>query len=113
MHSKYYIPACSATPPYTVDVTPESAGWTESSLKVVELESLRELTLDTGDTEVMILPLSGHGTVESGSETFELSPRASVFDGPADMVYIGTDQAYTRREIRCLRRRLRHSGLGP
>ena len=64
MHSKYYIPACSATPPYTVDVTPESAGWTESSLQVVELESLRELTLDTGDTEVMILPLSGDGTVE-------------------------------------------------
>ena len=92
MHSKYYIPARSATPPYTVDVTPESAGWTESSLKVVELESLRELTLDTGDTEVMILPLSGHGAVESGSETFELSPRASVFDGPADMVYIGTVQ---------------------
>ena len=37
MHSKYYIPAGSATPPYTVDVTPESAGWTESSLQVVEL----------------------------------------------------------------------------
>ena len=37
MHSKYYIPASSATLPYTVDVTPESAGWTESSLRVVEL----------------------------------------------------------------------------
>ena len=92
MHSKYYIPARSATPPYTVDVTPESAGWTESSLKVVELESLRELTLQTGDTEVMILPLAGGGTVEADSETFELSPRASVFDGPADMVYIGVDR---------------------
>ncbi len=44
----------------------------------------------TGDTEVMILPLAGHGTVEADNETFELSPRASVFDGPADMVYIGT-----------------------
>ena len=64
MHSKYYIPARSATPPYTVDVSPESAGWTEASLKVVELESLQELTLGTGDAEVMILPLSGHGTIE-------------------------------------------------
>ena len=27
MHSKLYIPARSATLPYTVDVTPESAGW--------------------------------------------------------------------------------------
>jgi 5-deoxy-glucuronate isomerase len=93
VHSKYYIPARSATPPYTVDVTPESAGWTESSLKVVELGSL--LTLDTADTEVMILPLAGHGSVEAGDETFELSRRASVFDGPADMVYIGTDQRFT------------------
>ncbi|MDT5183421.1 MAG: 5-deoxy-glucuronate isomerase [Mycobacterium sp.] len=97
MHSKYYIPARSATPPYTVDVTPESAGWTESSLKVVVLESLHELSLNTGDTEVMILPLSGSGTVESDNEMFELSPRASVFDGPADMVYLGTGQTYTLR----------------
>ena len=28
MHSKLYIPANTATAPYTVDVTPESAGWT-------------------------------------------------------------------------------------
>ena len=36
MLSKYYIPARSATLPYTVDVTPESAGWAESSLQVLE-----------------------------------------------------------------------------
>jgi 5-deoxy-glucuronate isomerase len=93
VHSKYYIPARSAAAPYTVDVTPESAGWTESSLKVVELGP--ELTLETGDTEMMILPLAGHGSVESDGEKFELSPRASVFDGPADMVYIGTGNSYT------------------
>ena len=29
------------------------------------------------------------------NETFELSRRASVFDGPADMVYLGIEQAYT------------------
>ena len=95
MHSKYYIPARSGTPPYLVDVTPESAGWTESSLKVVELESLKRLTLDTGDTEVMILPLAGAGVVDCDNEAFELSRRASVFDGPADMVYIGTKNTYT------------------
>ena len=38
MHSKYYIPASSAELPFTVDVTPESAGWAESSLQVVELD---------------------------------------------------------------------------
>jgi 5-deoxy-glucuronate isomerase len=95
MHSKYYIPAGSAAAPYTVDVTPESAGWTESSLRVVELTSLQELSLETGDTEVMILPLAGGGTVECNNDAFELSLRPSVFDGPADMVYIGTQHGYT------------------
>ena len=97
MHSKYYISAGSATPPYTVDVTPESAGWTESSLKVAQLESSQELALDTGETEVMILPLAGGGTIVCDNEEFELSSRASVFDGPADMVYLGIDNSYTLR----------------
>ena len=30
-------------------------------------------------------------------QEFELSQRSSVFDGPADMVYIGTDTSYTLR----------------
>ena len=95
MQSKYYIPARTPTLPYTVDITPESAGWTEASLQVVELNSMQELVLETGDTEVMILPLAGGGAVECDNEAFELSPRASVFDGPADMVYLGTGQSYT------------------
>lgn len=99
MHSKLYIPAGSATesagPPYLVDITPESAGWAESSLQVVDLSAAQQIDLRTGDTEVMILPLAGGGSVECGREQFELSPRASVFDGPADMVYLGTGQHYT------------------
>ncbi|WP_458316677.1 5-deoxy-glucuronate isomerase [Mycolicibacterium brisbanense] len=97
MQDKLYIPANSATAPYTVDITPESAGWAESSLHVVDLDRTESITRSTGDTEVMILPLAGGGTVDCGDETFELSPRASVFDGPADMVYLGTDQTYTLR----------------
>ena len=94
MHSKLYIPARSATLPYTVNVTPESAGWTESSLQVLELDDSQTAELHTRDTEVMILPLAGGGTVECNGSTFELSPRASVFDGPSDMVYLGIDQEY-------------------
>ena len=94
MHSKLYIPARSATLPFTVDVTPESAGWTESSLQVSNSTTARRIELHTGDTEVMILPLAGGGTVECDGETFELAPRASVFDGPSDMVYLGIDQTY-------------------
>jgi len=88
MHSKLYIPANSAAAPFTVAITPEDAGWSESSLHVLDLGSDaagRSVSLNTGDDEVMILPLAGGGRVECGGESFELSPRASVFDGPADM----------------------------
>ena len=61
----------------------------------MELEPLQEITLDTGDTEVMILPLAGHGTVDCDNESFELSRRTTVFEGPADMVYIATGHTYT------------------
>ena len=114
MHSKYYIPAGSASAPYTVDVTPESAGWTESSLQVVELPTVPEITLSTADNEVMILPRAGAGVVDCDDEAFELSGRASVFDGPADMVYLGTGNTYTlcgegrgQRRVRVGRRALR------
>ena len=94
MKSKWYIPANTAVTPYTVDVTPESAGWAESSLHVVDLDDVESVSRRTGDSEAMILPLSGGGTVTCDGETFELAPRASVFDGPADMVYLGINQAY-------------------
>ena len=61
---------------------------------MIELDDSQRAELHTGDNEVMILPLAGGGTVECDGETFELSPRASVFDGPADMVYLGIDQDY-------------------
>jgi 5-deoxy-glucuronate isomerase len=99
MNSDYYIPANSAISaegkPFTVAVTPQSAGWSEASLHVVDLGDGQEVSLRTDETEVMLLPLAGAGTVECDGEYFELSQRASVFEGPADMVYLGIDQAYT------------------
>jgi 5-deoxy-glucuronate isomerase len=99
MRSKYYIPAGSAAAPYTVDISPESAGWTESGLQVLELgvAGFGEVTRTTGDTEVMILSLAGGGVVECDGDAFELSPRASVFHGPADMVYLGIGNSFTLR----------------
>jgi 5-deoxy-glucuronate isomerase len=47
-----------------VHITPESAGWAECSLQVVDLDDAGSVTLRTGDTEVMILPLAGGGTVD-------------------------------------------------
>ena len=95
MNSTLYVPAGSAPAPFTVAITPEDAGWSESSLHVVDLGDGGEVSMSTGETEVMILPLAGAATVECGGEAFALSPRVSVFDGPADMVYLGIGQHYT------------------
>jgi 5-deoxy-glucuronate isomerase len=95
MNSKLYIPANSAAAPFTVAITAEDAGWAESSLHVLDLGDGGEVSLATEGTEVMILPLAGAATVECAGETFALSPRVSVFDGPADMVYLGIGQEYT------------------
>lgn len=97
MRSEYYIPARSAAAPYTVAITPGTAGWTESSLWVVELTPEHEFTRETAENEVMILPLAGGAMVESEGTSYELSHRASVFDGPADMVYVGTQTGFTIR----------------
>ena len=95
MNSKYYIPAHSAVAPLTVDVTPESAGWSESSLAVVKLGAGESVTRLSADDEIIVVPLSGSATVTSGDNTAELTGRASVFDGPSDFVYVGRDSEYT------------------
>ena len=95
MNSKYYIPAGSAAAPLSVDVTPESAGWTESSLWVVELVAGESITRHTGDDEVVVVPLSGSASLASDGTTFELAGRASVFDGPSDFAYVGRDSTFT------------------
>ncbi|MEH3140941.1 MAG: 5-deoxy-glucuronate isomerase [Mycobacterium kyogaense] len=95
MNSKLYVPAGSATAPFTVAITPEDAGWSEASLHVVDLGDGSEVALSTDGNEVMILPLAGAATVTCGGDVFTLAPRVSVFDGPADMVYLGIGQQYT------------------
>ncbi|MFW0792266.1 5-deoxy-glucuronate isomerase [Gordonia sp. CPCC 205515] len=95
MNSKWYIPARSATAPLTVDVTPESAGWTESSLFVVELAAGESVSRDSGLDEIMVVPLAGSATVTADGRTFELAGRASVFAGPSDFAYVGRDTEFT------------------
>ncbi|GAB92938.1 5-deoxy-glucuronate isomerase [Gordonia rhizosphera] len=95
MNSKYYIPAKSASAPLTVDVTPESAGWTESSLCVVELGAGDSVTRKSGVDEIIVIPLAGSASVEAEGIAFELTGRASVFDGPSDFAYVGRDTEFT------------------
>ncbi|WP_406327619.1 5-deoxy-glucuronate isomerase [Streptomyces sp. NBC_00203] len=92
MTTTHHLPAGKATADaYTVDVTPESAGWGYSSLRVLELPPGGWHSFDTGDSEWIVLPLSGGCTVAVGGDTFRLTGRASVFSGVTDFAYVPRD----------------------
>ncbi|MCX5250831.1 MULTISPECIES: 5-deoxy-glucuronate isomerase [unclassified Streptomyces] len=96
----YHLPAGKALGgPYVVDITPEKAGWGYSSLRVLELPPGGTHTFDTGDSEWIVLPLSGGCTVSAaddfGHDTFELTGRDSVFSGVSDFAYVPRDARTT------------------
>lgn len=74
--------------PYIVEVTPASAGWGYSGLRVVELVGGQTIRLVTGPDEMLVLPLAGGCRVATGPHVFELAGRASVFAGPTDFCYL-------------------------
>ncbi|MGZ4592884.1 MAG: 5-deoxy-glucuronate isomerase, partial [Actinomycetes bacterium] len=53
------------------------------------------VTFETGDDEVLVLPLSGAATVECDGEKAELSGRESVFSGVTDFAYAPRDAQVT------------------
>ncbi|GAB3451616.1 5-deoxy-glucuronate isomerase [Kineococcus endophyticus] len=91
-----YVPAgASAAGGFDLVVSPESAGWGYSSLRVLTLAPGASRTVATGEDELLVLPLSGSCTVEVDGERFELAGRTSVFDGVTDFAYVGRDSELT------------------
>jgi len=68
----------------------EIDGWSHTGLKIAELDA-GSVELGHGD-EKLIIPLAGSFSValDDGSR-YALGGRASVFDGPTDVLYVGTD----------------------
>ena len=92
----YHLPAGStAQEDVAVLVTPESAGWAFSGLLVVVLEPGGTLTWETGESETLVLSLSGSCTVTLGDETLTVDGRRDVFAGPSDFVYVPRDSEVT------------------
>jgi 5-deoxy-glucuronate isomerase len=85
----FYLPAGSAARDgYDLEVTPASASWGYSSLRVLTLDPAGTHTFDTGDAEVVVVPLSGAVDVEVDGAHLELAGRLDVFAGPTDFAYI-------------------------
>jgi 5-deoxy-glucuronate isomerase len=87
--STLHLPAGSAAAgPYALEVTPETAGWGHSSLRVLELPAGSSHVLDTGPDEVLVVPLEGGVTVTCDDEVLTLLGRSGVFAGPTDFAYL-------------------------
>ncbi|MBB5117618.1 5-deoxyglucuronate isomerase [Streptomyces eurocidicus] len=85
-----HLPAGSAADggPYTLDISPEQAGWAYSSLRVLVLAPGSTHTFASGDSEWIVLPLAGGCTVTVDGQPFELEGRKSVFAGVTDFAYV-------------------------
>ena len=72
-------------------ITPESAGWGFSGLRIVD----GDCTFASGDDELIVLPLSGSAAVTIDGQRFELEGRESVFAGVTDFAYAPRDATVT------------------
>ncbi|WP_405552464.1 5-deoxy-glucuronate isomerase [Streptomyces canus] len=87
--SKYHLPkGTSADGPYDLLVTPESAGWAYSGLRILTLRPGEEHALSTGENEFLVLPLNGGCTVAVDGRSFELGGRTDVFSAVTDFAYL-------------------------
>ena len=79
-----------------VRLTPERAGWAHTGLRVLTLEPGVARTVETGEDEMIVLPLSAVDVdVVVGDESFHLDGRESVFARVTDFVYVGRDASFT------------------
>ncbi|GAB3568870.1 5-deoxy-glucuronate isomerase [Spelaeicoccus albus] len=74
--------------------TPESTpvnGWQYTGIRVADLELGASVSLPAAAEERIVIPLRGSFRVTTGDESYELAGRDSVFTGPADVLYTGTN----------------------
>lgn len=96
MSADIFIPArTSGHGQFTVDIDHEKAGWGYSGLRVVELEAGASQALETGDSELLVLPLAGSATVNVDGHDYELAGRPGVFQAVTDYLYVGRGKELT------------------
>ena len=74
---------------WSLELTPDEAGWSWSSLRTVELAPGGSCTFPTGEEEMLVLSLSGSCTVKCGDDSCTLIGRRSPLSGEvSDFAYV-------------------------
>ncbi|GLW07395.1 5-deoxy-glucuronate isomerase [Microtetraspora sp. NBRC 13810] len=83
-----YVPAGStATSPWSLQITPELAGWAYAGLRAVNLSG-ETVAFPTGGEEMLVLPLAGSCVIECDGVRLVLEGRESVFSAVTDFAYL-------------------------
>lgn len=77
--------------PYALQISPETAGWGHSGLRILVLGAGQSETIGTDDAEYVVLSLGGSAEVTVDGHTYALEGRSGVFAGPSDVVYAPRD----------------------
>jgi len=74
-----------------VRLSPDSAGWNYTGLRVLTLTAGSSRVIHTGQFEAFVLPLAGACTVRVDGLVFDLTGRDSVFTRVTDFAYVPRD----------------------
>jgi 5-deoxy-glucuronate isomerase len=86
---RLHLPAGSAAADgWRLLVTPETAGWAYSGLRIANLAAGGSISYDTGEDEALVVPLEGAARVICDGEMLDLAGRPGVFSGPTDFAYL-------------------------
>ena len=78
-----------------MDISPASAGWRYSSLRVLNLNRDDEATWRTGDSEWIVLPLAGRCASPVATHRSPSKVASSVFERVSDFAYVPRDATVT------------------
>jgi 5-deoxy-glucuronate isomerase len=81
---------------FALSLSPEQASWGFSGLRILALDAGGSAAFDTGEDELLVLPLAGGCTVHLDDDEFRLEGRDDVFSAVSDFAYAPRD---TRVEI--------------
>jgi 5-deoxy-glucuronate isomerase len=87
----------TADKPFELVVTPEVAGWGYSGLRILDLPIGTRASFNTGDDEMLVLPLAGGCDVTCDDERMTLTGRSSVFSRVTDFTYLPRGASVTVR----------------
>ena len=89
MSREFHRPALvSRADGVVAEVSPSDAGWSYSSMRVVEISPRGTYEFQTADSEWIVLPLAGSARVSCDGECLELIGRKNVFARVTDFAYV-------------------------